>query len=605
MKKWILFIAVLITVAVLAPAKEYSYLDPPTISVMDFEVNIEEPLVEGNPVSKEYFGKLINHSLVTVLIQKNNEFGLVIPGHPHYPKLNYADANENEQPPFKTDAEFFPPLLKIYDKKYVETALAENSYTVNDLYTKSPDAFNFPELDFVVLGNVFEYENDKIAVNVRLLNTYRGEELFAYNEFIYDDMHGLYEACDLIAHKILIDILTNYCSQVMVKSIQFANPNEYQTADEWQSVQRRISGDNPYQLFLQSREEVNNTAEIIPANHTFKKPIRRDQFYFMLPGTYVLTVYNEVKQSIQEIPIEIAPRDIKIFQLEEEHLETLTGSIVIQNWKPTDAFEIEVTELERDAKYLWEVGNDRLGDAAKPLRRNFKDGDFLPTPGGTGPDGGNEKGNALEPVWLYNAAKQELSITRLPLMKYAVRLTPLPDNISKENIFGILRVSSKGIEKTNAVDADLRFEREVLLDMEDFGVKFSETENVFKTTRITFLIPEAFEMGWVRFGYTEGDREGRLFFWNYEKLVVEGTYTEEEWNDFVNVRYELEGGETGNTRLAAFDFSKEEIEAERDKIVVVELKEYTASRFAIDTGVEEKKSFGDVLKDIFGGNKEK
>lgn len=601
MKKWILIICILLTAAVLAPAKEYSYLEPPTISVMDFEVNIEEPLVEGNPVSKQYFGELINHTLVTVLIQKNNEFGLIIPRHPHYPELNYADANETRQGPLKTDAEYFPPLLKIYDKKYVETALAQNNFTVNDLYTKAPEAFNFPELDFVVLGNVFEYENDKIALNIRVLNTYRGEELFAYNEFIYDDMHGLYEACDLIAHKIIIDILTNYCSQVMFKSIQFANPNEYDTPEAWADAQGRISGSNPYQLFLQSQDELDNTGEVIPANDTFKKHIKRDQYYFVLPGTYILTIYNEVKQSYQEIPVEIAPRDIRIVQLKEEHLETLTGRIVITNWNPTDAFEIEINEMERDAKFLWEVGNDNLGDSAKPLRRNFKDGEFMATPG-TDATGEEGEENSLEPVWLYNAARQEISISRLPLQRYSVRLTPLPDNISKENIFGILRISSKGIEKTDALDADLRYENEVILDIEDFGVTFSDVEDAFQTTRVTFLIPEAFEMGWIRFGYTEGDREGRLFFWNYEKLVVEGSYTEEQWNDFVNIQFELEGGDTGRPRLARFDFPKEEIEAERDKIVVVELKEYQASQFTVDAG-EEKRTFGDFLNDLFGGKK--
>ncbi|TFG63525.1 MAG: hypothetical protein E4H36_05395 [Spirochaetales bacterium] len=603
MKKLILVFFTLCFAVSLLPAKEYSYLDPPAISVMDFEVNIEEPLVEGNPVSKEYFGQLINHTLVTVLIQKNNQFGLVIPRFPHFPDLNYADENEEQRGPYKTDAEYFPPLLKIYDKKYVESALKENNFTINDLYTKSPDAFNFPDLDFVILGNVFKYEGNKIALNVRVLNTYRGEELFAYNDFILEDMRGLYEVCDLIAHKIIIDILTNYCSQVIVKSIQFVSPNDFQKTEEWQLTQQNIEKGNPYLLFCQSKQEVDNTAKIINFNDTFKKRINRDQFYFMLPGSYVVTVYNENKQSVQEIPVELAPREIKIVQLKTEHLETVTGSITIKNWKPTDAYRIDIIEMERDAKYLWEVGNDRLGAAGKPIWKNFKEGEFNPDPEQENTGGNEQTESPAQSVWLYNPAKQELSISRLPLMKYSVRITPLPDNISKEDIFGILRISSRAIESSDALDAELRFEKDKVLAIEDFGLKSSDVGNEFKKTRITILIPDAFELGWVRFTYTEGDRDGGLYFLNYEKLVVESSYTEVEWNDFVSIFYEIEGGEPGKERVASFNYPKEEIEAKRDTIVVVELKKPAVSSFAIDTGEKKKKTFGEWLSGIFGGKK--
>lgn len=606
MKKLIIISLAFCVAAVMLPAKEYSYLDPPTISVMDFEVNIEEPLVSGTPVSKEYFGQLINHTLVTVLIQKNNEFGLVIPGHPHYNALNYADSREGFEGPLKTDAEFFPPLLKIYDKKYVETALRENNFTVNDLYTKSPEAFNFPDLDFVVLGNVFRYQGDKIALNVRVLNTYRGEELFAYSEFIDEDMSGLYEVCDLIAHQILIDILTNYCSQVLVKSIKFVNPNQFPDLESWAAEQARWEGENPYQLFYQSRQEKDNTDEVITANDTFKKKIVRDRYYFMLPGNYVLSVYNEDKQSVQEIPVELKPREIKVVQLKTSHLDTVTGSITIENWKPTDAYRVEIVELERDAKYLWEVGNDMLGDVGEAEWRNFRDGDVekrRDVPAGAEGEGTE---SPAQTVWLYNAARQELSISRLPLMKYSVRITPLPDNISKEDIFGILRVSSRAIESSDAVDADLRFEKDITLDIADFGVTDSVVSDVFQTTRVTFLIPEAFEMDTILFNYSESDREGNLAFYGYEKLVVEGMYTEEEWNDFISVQYTFNGSDNqGLRRTARLSLPKESIEAKRDSIYVIALRESSLSPFAIDTGEEEKKGLGGFLERLFGGNKDK
>ena len=76
MKKFILVLIVITLPLILANAKEYSYLDPPTISVMDFEVTVGKKVIrekDKEPIilDQEYLGKLINHTLVTVLIERN------------------------------------------------------------------------------------------------------------------------------------------------------------------------------------------------------------------------------------------------------------------------------------------------------------------------------------------------------------------------------------------------------------------------------------------------------------------------------------------------------------------------------------------------------
>ena len=86
--------------------------------------------------------------------------------------------------------------------------------------------------------------------------------------------------------------------------------------------------------------------------------------------------------------------------------------------------------------------------------------------------------------------------------------------------------------------------------------------------------------------FAEGDREGSLYFWDYEKLIVEGSYSEEEWNDFVSVNYLLEGTDFNfaTKRTPVLTFAKEQIEAEKDKIVVVNLSDTAVSGFSIVIG---------------------
>jgi hypothetical protein len=601
MKRYIAVFIFLFLAAAFLPAKEYSYLTPPTISVMDFEVNIEEPLVEGNEgvaVDKSYYGRLVNHTLVTVLIKKNNDYTMLIPRDPltgYTPQIpgDPNDGLKKKDSPYgifaRRDARYFPQVLKIYDKKYVENALSENNYTVEDLYNKTPDAFNFPELDFVVLGNVFDYGNNQLAINARVLNTYRGEELFSYTQIVQKDMTDLYLSCDLIARGIISDILKNYCSQFIVKDYEPEEVGGTAGEDNKKSRPSKPAAGN-WDLFCQSRQEKDNTANIITYNDTYKKRIEHDQYYWMLPGAYVVTVYNAQNQSVHEINFTLQPREIKLIQLKEEHFETETGSVTIQNIPPTVLYQIEIVEdADRDAKYIWEIGDARLKRLEKQWTARLFDKGRAKEEGLKKVEDVSEKNEIGDALWEYNAAANELVVSNLPITKFKVRMKADP-TLGEDYINGILRINTNGVKTSEPITADLRSERDAVLDFTDFDMIQERIADEYKRLRITFLVNPAFEDEWTLFRFYDGHRADSFWFRNFEKVIVETTYTEEEWDSFVFLDFELspEGGGS------FYDFySKEWLMEERDYIEVVDFSsgEITRPKEA------EKKGF---LQRLFG-----
>ena len=383
MKKILLISLLLSSFSLNVFAREYSYLNPPSISIMDFDVNMAEIRYgesdDNKYLAKDYYGKLINQTLLTILIQKNSSDQILI----NRGNIEQVLANDKEF----NDAIYFPTLLKIYDKKYIEAALDNNNYTTGDLYSKNADAFSYADLDFVVLGNVYETP-DSIGLNVRVLNTFRGEELFSYIGFIKNDLSNLNEVCDDIAENIITDILKNYCSQFIIK--------------ETDTVPADIG---KYMLFCQSSQEYDNEDNTISTNDTFKKDVSRDRYYWILPGDYVFTVYSEINKSVREISVTINPREIKLIELKEEHFKVDTGSVTIGGIFPTDAYSILLKERVKDAEYLWEIGTE-LGSGLKEYPLTFYRGEF---------DKIVEDEN--EPFWVYKPFSNEIVISNLMISK--------------------------------------------------------------------------------------------------------------------------------------------------------------------------------------------
>lgn len=557
MKKVITTIALLLLILPGLSAKEYSTLTPPTLSVMDFEVNMEEPRVEGDVVSKEYYGQLINHTLVTTLINMNNALDLQIPRDDYY----YTEDAGN--------ARYFPPLLKIFDKKYVETALSENNYAVSDLYNKDNNAFAFPELDFMVLGNVFSYAGNKVSLNVRLLNTYRAEELYSYNGIIDEDMSNLYEVCEYIASRIISDILKNYCSQVVVRRNTLAPK------------------DVDFNLFCQTSRVRDNVDSTITMNDTYKKGILENTHYWVLPGDYTVTVYNKDNKAVNEVPFNIKPREIKLVELEAEDFEVASGSLTISGLPPTESYIFEIKEKSRDAEYIWEIGRD-LSASLQNFKFKFVKGKFDREPGTTGPR------------WTYRAASNELIINGLSLTSYDVKVTPDAESISIESIQGIAKISSRAIESSDPYTVNLKTDNDAEVNMTDFDLITDATAGGFQKTRVTFIMNPAFDGQPVELKIGDGSRSGFLIFENIEKLIIEDGYDESEWNELSFISFRLEK----DNRVYKESYMPSALAAERDLVVYVDFNSLApapsfgfASDDDEDMAAEEPQNFFD---NIFG-----
>ena len=547
MKKYLTIFVLLALQVLTIGAKEYSYLTPPTISVMDFEVTIEKIVLitekgkEPVILEKEYLGKLINHTLVTVLIHKNASNTIDIEEDRKFPR--YLKGIER--------ARYFPPLLKIYDKKYIEIALEQNNFLLQDLYDKNAEAFNFADLDFVVLGNVFE-EKDRIGLNVRVLNTYRGEELYSYVMFISKDLSDLHEVCSDVAENIIIDILKNYCSQFMVR----------RTEEVQDKTDAEDADPKDFLLFCQSKQEIDNENITIPSNDTYKKLIYSDLYYWILPGDYTVTVYSRENKSIREIDFTINPREIKLIPLEKKHFEEEKGSIVIQGIFPVDSFTFHVVEKPKDAEYIWEVGR-KYEQIQRKYENTFKKGEFDPAPG-----------EDQQASWSYKAATNEIVIKNLGLAKYEVKVTPVAEAISKASITGIVKLSSRQIETSEPIEVDLKAEKHVVVNIENFQIKKEFEVESYRIAKVSFFFNPGFSKE--RIDVTEKmffgpeHREGFIILRDIEKLVIEDEYSKDEWDALTEIEYNFfKGSLLPETPIT---ISKKEIDAKKDLLVIVDFE---------------------------------
>lgn len=546
MKKILLAALLLLMILPGAFAREYSYLNPPSISIMDFDVNMpgiryEDDFGEFN--DKEFYGRLINQTLLTVLIQKNSSNDFVV--------LRDDMGGLLANPLEFTEARYFPTLLKIYDKKYVEAALGNNNYTPADLYSKNADAFSYADLDFVVLGNVYQAA-EKISVNVRVLNTSRGEELFSYIGTIEQDLSNINEVCDQIAGNIITDILKNYCSQFIIK------------------VKENIDADKEPLYFCQSRQEYDNEDNTINYNDTFKKDVYRETYYWILPGDYVFTVYSGVKKSVHEIPVAINPREIKVIEINETHFEIDTGELVISGVAPTDAYSVEIKEKVKDAEYLWEIEKGGLTTQA-PINFTFKNGDFVPDRDDDDKDDEKKKETG-DAYWVYNSFANEIVVTNLKLSQYEIILTPVAESVKRKGITGIVFISSREIERSDPVSVDLERDREVTVDIEDFNIVRGGEVDAYQQTRITFLFDPAFVDENTHLFVESFGSTGYLLINEIEKLVIEDEYDQEQWEDLAGRSfYVWMTRDDDDTFYDAF-ISYESIVAENDRILFTEFR---------------------------------
>ena len=584
MKRLLLITLLLSTFIFSTFAKEYSYLEPPSISIMDFDVNMEtsQYVVNDDVVryDQDYYGQLINQTLLTVLIQKNSANDVYIA------QDNIAGFHSNDKR--FDEARYFPTLLKIYDKKYVETALGNNNYTVNDLYSRNADAFDYADLDFVVLGNVYR-SSDKIILNVRVLSTTRGEELFSYIGTINSDMSNLNSVCNAIAGNIITDLLKNYCSQFVIK-VQ-------EKDDDGKDV--RVDADKQAFYFCQSRQEYDNENEKVSYNDTFKKDVYTDYYYWILPGDYVFTVYSKVNQTVHEIPVTIDPREIKLVEITEDHFEVEKGSLTVTGIFPTDGYNFSIKEKVKDVKYLWEI-NQNNDDATKEYNFTFMDGEIEDNDDFDSWD--IDKENDDEPKISYNSFTNEIKIRDLNISSYDVIVTPVAKSIQRKGVTGIVYISSREIETSDEVLADLNTEKDVIIDIKDFGIKEFNPGDAFQQTRLTFLLDKAFDDKTVHLYVTNQDVEGYVPIRNIEKLIIEDEYSEEEWEALSGQSFMVTMIREGIVYFRYISF--EEIKASNDKIIILDLsKSSGAVELSADSSDKSGGGIGGFMSNLFKGDK--
>ena len=68
MKRAIIITLVFVTFAIAANAQDYTFLNPPSVAVADFEVSMSAADKEA---SKQFYGQLISQALLTMLVQQN------------------------------------------------------------------------------------------------------------------------------------------------------------------------------------------------------------------------------------------------------------------------------------------------------------------------------------------------------------------------------------------------------------------------------------------------------------------------------------------------------------------------------------------------------
>ncbi|MBF9014987.1 MULTISPECIES: hypothetical protein [unclassified Oceanispirochaeta] len=584
MKRLLLITLLLSTFIFSTFAKEYSYLEPPSISIMDFDVNMEtsQYVINDDVVryDQDYYGQLINQTLLTILIQKNSANDVYIA------QDNIAGFHSNDKR--FNEARYFPTLLKIYDKKYVETALGNNNYTVNDLYSRNAAAFDYADLDFVVLGNVYR-SSDKIILNVRVLSTTRGEELFSYIGTINSDMSNLNSVCNAIAGNIITDLLKNYCSQFVIK---------VQEKDE-DGKDVRVDADKQAFYFCQSREEYDNENEKVSYNDTFKKDVYTDYYYWILPGDYVFTVYSKVNQTVHEIPVTIDPREIKLVEITEDHFEVEKGSLTVTGIFPTDGYNFSIKEKVKDVKYLWEI-NQNNDDATKEYNFTFIDGEIEDNDDFDSWD--IEKENDDEPKISYNSFTNEIKIRDLNISSYDVIVTPVAKSIQRKGVTGIVYISSREIETSDEVLADLNTEKDVIIDIKDFGIKEFNPGDAFQQTRLTFLFDKAFDDKTVHLYVTNQDVEGYVPIRNIEKLIIEDEYSEEEWEALSGQSFMVTMIREGIVYFRYISF--EEIKASNDKIIILDLSKASGSvELSADSSDKSGGGIGGFMSNLFKGDK--
>jgi hypothetical protein len=579
-----------------AGARDYSYLEPPTLAVVDFEVSMSSA---RNEAAKTFYGQLFSQALLSVLVQQNAV------GQAAFPRkfsaapgaLIHDSGAELRQaggavPWARADAQaalevrsYFPPIFKIYDKKYVELALQNNNFTTKDLYTKNAAAFAFPDLDYVVLGNVYETRTEAgkeaVGFNARVLSTRRAEELWAYAAVVNGDLRDLPTAAARVAALIMRDILNSQCAQFEIVAPDLFDVKAADAAVQPPAgraitapAQKPRYRQDDYALFWQSRQVRREDGTVDDSNHSDKRRVDWDTFYWVLPGQYVVSVYDRVTHQLRAIPFTVSAGDIKYVSVEKQHLERDKGSITIAGVLPNESYSFELKPQRQREQYWWDIGARR--DDRKRITVDF--------------DSGNDPVTSLDDVETtpkryqenpdlvkaeYRAATNEIFIRNMDLSAYDLTIAVKPPERGSD-ITGYLRVSARLSARSAPLTVDLNAQKDARLTVTDFKLPERKTVDAPRKTKVTFLMNPAFEDYRTWLEVTDGSFEGWTWWRNKEKVTVEVEYSQAEVDAQPTVTYYLRPQKpfAGVSDLVVwYSFPKADLEPGRDTVVVVDFND--------------------------------
>ena len=596
MKRTFIILAALVVAAAAAPAQAYTFLNPPTLAVVDFEVSMSAADKDATKSysSKSYYGQLISQALLSVLVQQNASDVVSTPrevdkapGRPVYspgpdasPQAGFSLFGPSPEERAAAAAKgqdiryYFPPIFKIFDKKYVELALQNANFTTRDLYTKTAGAFGFADLDFLVLGNVYETKagtRDAVGFNVRVLNTKRAEELYSYSAVVDKDLHDLPIACATISQRIMRDILNSHCAQfVITKAADVKGLNTPFVNVPSQNTQ----GDAPnYRLFWQSRQVEKDDNTVSDSGDSDKREVKEDLFYWTLPGQYVISLYNIDTQQVRTIPFTIAAGDIKHIAIQRPHLEAEKGSITIGGIFPTDSYKFDIVEEKRTEQYWWEIGQKPRG--GKPIRVKFENGEKPEVSFGdekkattAAPD--TQVADARMPAAEFRAATNEIVIRNVMLSAYSITANSQPP-AGASDVTGSWRVSTRLAVQGKPLPIDLRAQKDVRLKIADFGLQEKKALDNPRKTKVTFFFNPGFGF-WNYLTVDDQVNVDSLWWRDKTKVTIESEYSPAEWDAWPDVVYEFEPFATfdGEEVTVPIVLKKADLEPFRDTIIIID-----------------------------------
>ncbi|MCX7023899.1 MAG: hypothetical protein NT080_04690 [Spirochaetes bacterium] len=566
MKRVLLIVALALAFVLPASTQDFTFLQPPTLAVMDFEVSMS---AAENEATKTFYGQLISQALLTVLVQQNAAPQVETPrdkylGAPEYNKENPGLAGSAQA---ATELRrYFPPIFKIFDKKYVELALQNNNFTTRDLYTKSVGAYAFTDLDYLVLGNVYETrigsgekQRDAIGFNVRVLNTKRAEELYSYSEVVDSDLRDLPAACARIAQLIMRDILNSHCAQFVIK----------ESAEVSESPEEKS-----LLFFWQSRQIRKDDATVADSDDSHKRMVAKETFYWALPGQYVISVYNSVTQQIKTIPFTLAPRDIYHITIEKQHLESERGTITIKGVLPTDSYRFEAVPEKQREQYWWEIGVS--SNPPPGFTVEISNGEE-PLVYMTWPDKlRHTKDEAVKAV--FRPASNDIVIGNIQISGYEVTATAQPSS-GASAITGWWRVSSRLFVRSSPYRVDLHTQKDVSIAIADFRLQEKKALEAPRKTKVSFLFNPGFESQALL--KIDDTLNSNWMYWrDKEKLTIESEYSQADWDALPDVSYTFMflyrpsvSGEVDGGIIFTRSFKKPDLEPSRDTVVIIDLNQ--------------------------------